>query len=114
MAEKRKLKRGVRRCETEFTSDGVSNRGIASNFTADGLFLRTSRPVPPESTIDLKVYLPDGKVARLRGKVRWAAKPPKGRVFQAAARSASAKNGMGIEIQEKDGDYDLFVKSLQE
>lgn len=112
MAEKRRLKRNIRRCETEFTHGEVSNRGIASDFSEDGLFIKTTRPVAPESVIDMMVYLPNGSVSRLKGMVKWSSRTPTGRVFGASGRARSARSGMGLELLEKDENYDLFIRSL--
>jgi len=47
---RRKHKRYIRRCEIEFVSDGVTYRGIASDFSLNGLFIRTNHPLPGHGT----------------------------------------------------------------
>lgn len=52
--------------------------------------------------IDLKVHLPDGRIADLKGRVKMAVKTP----------VVSLKNGMGVEILKRDPLFVDFVKSL--
>ncbi|GAB4387455.1 MAG: hypothetical protein Kow0025_01110 [Thermodesulfovibrionales bacterium] len=108
--DKRRHKRYTRRCETEFSANGVSGRGIASNFSLQGLFIRTNHPLAPETAVDIVLHLPDGSNSRLQGKVRRAAKTRIGRVMKTPTRAV--KNGMGIEITGRDVNYLHFIRSL--
>jgi ribosomal protein S27E len=96
--------RYIRRLETEFSVSDKKYRAISSDFSVGGLFVRTNHPFPPDTIIDLTVYLPDGNISRLRGMVRRAYKTP----------GVAMKNGMGIEFIEKDECYLNFIKSFSE
>jgi ribosomal protein S27E len=64
--------------------------------------MRTNRPFSPGSLVDLLIHLPDGTIAKAKGLVKMAQKTP----------LASLKNGMGIELIEKDTNYVTFIQSL--
>jgi ribosomal protein S27E len=96
---KRRHERFVRRLETEFSADGKNYRAISSDLSCGGLFIRTSHAFPPETVLDIVIYLPDGAASRVKGRVRRALKTP----------VVSLKNGMGIELIEKDHAYSRFM-----
>lgn len=108
--EKRQHKRYTRRCEAEFSANGADGRGIASNFSLEGLFIRTSRPFKPDTPLELVLHLPDGSTSELKGKVKRAART---RMVKAMETPASVvKNGMGVEITKRDAQYLHFIRSL--
>jgi hypothetical protein len=109
MGEKRQDKRFIRRCETEFTVDGITHRGISSNLSSNGLFISANRPFPPDTMLDIVIHLPNGSTSKLKGRVRRALKTPTGRVIGTPVKSL--KNGMGVEIIGKDTNYLKFIKS---
>jgi hypothetical protein len=88
----------------------MSYRGIACDFSLGGLFLRTGRPFPPETIIDIILYFADGTSSRLKAKVRRALKTPTGKVMGTPKKEV--KNGMGVEITERDARYLHFIRSL--
>jgi hypothetical protein len=108
--DKRKNKRFIKRCETEFVSNNISYRGITSNFSLDGLFIRTSYPFASETLLDIIIHLPDGMITRVKGRVKWALRNYAGNVPGASIKAS--RNGMGIEIVERDAGYMHFVSSL--
>jgi hypothetical protein len=108
--EKRQQRRFTRRCEVEFTRDGSTRRGISSDFSLTGLFIRTNHPLVEGTVFDLLVHLPDGKMSRLRGKAVRSLKTPLGSA--AGAPVKNIKNGMGVQLLEKDDSYLHFIKSL--
>jgi hypothetical protein len=93
--------RFVRRLETEFTAENKNYRGISSDLSVSGLFIRTQHAFVPDTLIDIVIHLPDSTEVKLRGRVRRSIKTP----------VVSIKNGMGIEILENDSRYVNFVKS---
>lgn len=107
---KRTCRRFIRRCEAEFIVDNMSYRGIAGDFSLGGLFLRTGRPFPPETIIDIILYFADGTSSRLKAKVRRALRTPLGKVMGTPKKEL--KNGMGVEITERDARYLHFIRSL--
>lgn len=102
MRGKRQYRRFIRRLEVEFSSNDRHYRGVSSNFSVGGLFVRTNHPFAPGTLIDMNIHLPDGEVAALKGRVKMALKTP----------AVSLKNGMGVEIIEKDATFLDFVQSL--
>lgn len=110
--DKRRFRRFTRRCEAEFTAGDISNRGIASDFSINGLFLRTSHPFAADTVVDILVHLPDKSVSSLQGKVKRATKTSLGKVMGAPIKEY--KNGMGIELTKKDVHYLNFIRSLIE
>ena len=108
--EKRQQRRFVKRCEVEFTADGSTYRGISSDFSLTGLFLRTNHPLQAGTVFDLLVYLPDGNSSRLKGKAVRSLKTPLGNVMGTPIKTV--ENGMGVQLLERDGNYLNFIKSL--
>jgi uncharacterized protein (TIGR02266 family) len=102
MRQQRKHKRIVKRLETEFSAGGSDFRGISSDLSEGGLFVRTSKPFAPDTLVDLTIHLPGNMVTRLKGRVRWAIK----------IGQMSAKNGMGIEIIESDQNFVNLLNTL--
>ena len=107
---KRRFKRFTRRCEAEFSAGGVRIRGIASDFSFSGLFLKTNYPASADTTISLALHLPDGSTSYLKGKVQRSMKTALGKVTGIPVKSL--KNGMGVALTEKDTAYLNFIRSL--
>ena len=95
--------RFTKRLEARFSSGGMSFAGISSNLSESGLFIRTNRGFAPDTAIDIELVMPDGKISSLKGLVRRTIKTP-----------LSSKNGMGVELIEKDAAYINFLKSFTE
>jgi hypothetical protein len=100
--KRRRHERFVRRLETEFSADGKEYRAISSDFSCGGIFIRTHHAFPPGTLLDIVIHLPEGFPAKVKGRVRRALQTP----------IATLKNGMGIELIEKDGPYLRFMRSL--
>ena len=100
--ENRKHKRYIKRCEIEYSTNGTTYRGISSNFSVNGLFIKTSKPLVVDTKVDLVVHLPNGVTSELKGIVK--------RAFKKAI--STPNNGMGIEFIEKDRKYTDFVNSI--
>ena len=97
----RHAQRFKKRLEVTFSSGGLKYRGISSDLSASGLFIRTQHGLTPGTLIDIEAYLPEGKVGRLKGIVRRTVKTP-----------LMTKNGMGIEVIERDQNYLEFLRSV--
>jgi len=95
--------RFTKRLEVKFTSGRDSYKGILSNLSQNGLFIRTNRGFTPGTVIDIELIMPDGTLSLLKGIVRWASKT-----------HLAIKNGMGIELLEKDTTFMNFVKTFHE
>jgi len=102
--ERRRHKRFTRRLETRFKSGGMNFTGISSNLSETGLFIRTKRSFAPDSVLDIELILPDRRASFLKGIVKWTVK----------TAISTFKNGMGVEIIEKDASYADFIKSFTE
>ncbi|HXX54091.1 MAG TPA: PilZ domain-containing protein [Thermodesulfovibrionales bacterium] len=107
---RRKHKRYIRRFEVEFASDGVTYRGIASDFSLNGIFIRTNHPLPPDTVLDITVHLPAYLTSHLTIRVTRAWKMASGRVTGSAV--GSLKSGMGAEIIKKDVPFLHFIRSM--
>ena len=108
--ERRKGRRFIKRCETEFSSNDTTYRGISSNLSLNGLCLKTNYPFPAGTMLKIVIHLPDGATAKIKGRVMWAKHT--GNVF---GRSVKAlMSGMGIEIIERDDNFIHLVGSSSE
>ena len=108
--ERRRQKRFAKRCTAEFTSDGQSCLGLCRNLSLDGLFIKTKKPRTLEKIIELIVHLPDGSTSKLTGKVKRATREPHSLILERAG--IPSKDGMAIQLIEKDANYLNFVESL--
>jgi len=94
--------RFTKRLEATFRSGGLSYRGILSNISENGLFIRTNRGFAPGTTVEIDVVMPDNTLIALKGLVKRTIKTP----------ITTMKNGMGIELIGKDTKYLDFVRSF--
>jgi len=108
--EKRRQKRFVKRCTAEFASDGKTYTGLCRNLSLDGLFIKTRKPIALEKIIEMIVHLPDGSTSKLTGRVTRASRDPYSLILERAG--IPSKDGMGIQLIEKDSNYLNFVTSL--
>jgi hypothetical protein len=107
---RRKLKRFSHRCKITFTVNGVTYRGLSSNFSLNGLFIRTNHLFPPETLLDIVFYLPNDLTARLKGKVVRTSKDPlQGMIGTAVGYK---EKGVGVTIIEKEPLYLHFIRAL--
>ncbi len=96
---KRRYKRYTKRLETEFSAANMTYKGISSDLSEKGLFIRTQHGFVPGTKINIKLLLPDGTISHLKGIVRRTVKTP----------HRFVKNGMGIELIETDIHYENFL-----
>lgn len=135
MVQKRHHKRYPKRFESDFLSNNVKFKGFTSDFSLNGLFLRTTHPLTPGTIIQILVYLPDGSVAQVKGQVsrtarqsqKAIAKPtqkaitrPSQKVMGSKAKGkkpvkknvTTFQSGMGIKVLERDANYLHLIRSL--
>ena len=98
----RKAPRFTKRVELTFASGGLKFRGISSDLSAGGIFIRTQHGFTPGNIVDIELYLPDNKTCRLRGTVKRTTK----------TSFSHTKNGMGVELTNQDPDYLKFLKTF--
>ncbi len=92
-------KRFTKRLEVSFSAGGMSFKGILSNLSATGLFIRTNRGFAPGTVVDIQLILPDNRISSLRGIVKRTIKVP----------VTPARNGMGVELVARDEAFLDFV-----
>jgi hypothetical protein len=102
LREKRKYRRYRKRLEVKFSPGGNSFTGISSDLSEYGIFIRTQKGLSPGTLIYIDLVLPDGKVSFLKGIVKRTLK----------TSISSLKNGMGVEIIEKDDVFNDFIESF--
>lgn len=99
----KRTKRFTKRLEVTFRAGGLDFRGIMSNISDSGIFIRTNRGFAPNTTLDIEIVLPDNTVSHMKGIVKRTIKNP-----------LAIKNGMGIELTKKDAAFEKFVKTVYE
>ena len=99
---KRRHKRIIKRLETEFSANGLAFQGVSSDLSRSGVFVRTNKPFPADTLVDLTIHLPGNIVSRLKGSVRRSIK----------TGQTTIKNGMGMEIIELDQNYVNFLNDI--
>jgi len=108
--EKRQQKRFIERCKVEFTVNDKTYRGLYSNFSLNGLFIRTKQLFQTETFLDIIIHFPNDLTSRLKGKVARASKNALCEASETAR--GCGENGIGIEIIEKDSLYLHFLRSF--
>ena len=96
---KRRYKRVTRRLEVEFSAGEQTYKGISSDISIKGMFIRTQHPFVRGTRIKIRLFLPDGEIAHLEAVVRRAIKTP----------HYFIKNGMGVEITKLDPVFESFL-----
>jgi hypothetical protein len=96
--------RYTKRLEVTFSSGHLSFKGILSNISENGIFIRTNRGFAPGTTVDIEVMMPDESISHLKGIVKRTVKTP----------LTAVKNGMGVELTQKDDSFLSFVRSYRE
>lgn len=99
---RRQCQRFTKRLEVTFSLGSSKFRGISSDLSAGGLFIRTQHGLTPGSLVDIEIFLPENKVGHLKGIVRRTVK----------TALTMIKNGMGIEVLERDENYLDFLRNF--
>ena len=102
--ERRKHPRFIKRLETRVSINQASSWSISGDLSESGLFIRTNRGYNVGTPIDIELSLPGNRVSFLKGIVRRTIRTP----------IPTMRNGMGIEIIEKDEIFRDFVKSISQ
>ena len=105
----RQHRRFEERCKIEFTAKNLTYRGLSNNFSMDGLFIRTIHSFSPGTPLEIVIYLPNGLISKLKGRVRRTLKSPTGKVVES---KKYLQRGFGMEIMEKDTNYLHFIRYL--
>jgi len=99
---KRHFDRRIKRLETTFISGTEIQKGMSSDISEGGIFIRTRHAYIPGTALDIEIILPDGRISKLKGVVRRSMK----------TQISTLKNGMGVEITEKDSNFIDFIGQL--
>ena len=100
--EKRLCKRRIRRLNITF-SDGKSEyKGISSDFSCNGLFIRTRKGYTVGTVLAMRLEMQNGRKVPLTGIVKRTVKTD----------LSSYKNGMGVHLTAVPEEYDNFIKEL--
>lgn len=91
--------RFTKRLEVTFRSGDLSYKGILSNLSANGIFIRTNRGFAPGTILDIQLVMPNDRISSLKGIVRRTVK----------ATVTPTKNGMGVELISRDESFVNFV-----
>jgi hypothetical protein len=101
--ERRKHPRFVKRLPVKFFIDNECLTSLSSDLSENGIFLRTNRGTNVNCVVTIQLFLPSDTVSHIKGIVRRTVRTP----------FSEMKNGMGIEILEKDEAYGHFIKSIR-
>jgi hypothetical protein len=110
LKNRRKLERHNYRAKISFTVDGLTYRGLSSNFSLNGLLIGTHHQFSPGTLLEIVIHFRNDLTSRLKGKVVRASKNPPWGVNGTAG--GYRVKGMGIEIIEKDSLYLHFIRWL--
>jgi len=102
--ERRNHPRFIKRLETRISIDQTSFWSISGDMSESGLFIRTNRGYNVGTPIDIELSMPGNRVSFLKGIVRRTVRTP----------IPTMRNGMGIEVIEKDEIFRDFVKSISQ
>lgn len=121
MENRRQGKRFLKRCEVKFRSSDRAYRGISTNFSLNGLFIKTDHPFVKNTSLDIIVCLPTGLTSHVKGKVVRACQPVQRNIRNSPQTPAAkvmrsplsmSKYGMGVSIIKKDPHYLHLIRSL--
>ena len=107
MVDRRTSKRRIKRREITFICDEKEYKGISSNFSETGLFIKTRIRFKQGAPVEMLLELDKDQQTAIKGKV-----------VRITARSKFfnnykiSGNGIGIEVTETTREYKDFCKSL--
>ncbi|TNF52588.1 PilZ domain-containing protein [bacterium] len=102
MADKRKNKRKIKRFQVKFLCGTEEYRGISSNLSHTGLYIRTRKTFKSGIPVKIVMEVDEDKKIVLRGVI----------VRQVNRRYGSSDNGIGIEFDETPQEYKDLVEFI--
>jgi hypothetical protein len=108
--EKRRQKRFIDRYKVELNVNDKTYRGLSSNFSLNGLFIRTKQKFQSGTLLEIIIHFPNDLTSRLKGKVIRVSRSPLYGVDK--TENGYVEKGLGIEIIEKDSLYLHFIRSF--
>lgn len=110
--EKRACKRRIKRLNITFSDGKVEYSGISSDFSCNGLFIRTRKGFSEGTILTMKLESEDGKIIPLTGTVKRTIKINISGFNISSYKTSSYKNGMGIQLTSISEEYNNFIKEL--
>ena len=107
MADRRKSSRRIKRRQVTFLCENREYKGISSNFSETGLFIKTRRKFNPGSHVCMVLELDDNHKTAVEGKV--VRITTRSKFFSNYKISG---NGIGIEMTEITPEYKEFCNNL--
>ena len=101
--EKRNCKRKIKRLYVSFSDGNAEYNGISSDFSCNGLFIRTRKGFEKGTELEMVLDLDNGPTP-LIGEVARIIKP----------RIATVKCGIGVKLTSISPEYENFIKELYE
>ncbi|MEW6323863.1 MAG: DnaJ domain-containing protein [Nitrospirota bacterium] len=98
-SEKRKYRRYLKRLMVRFGISREEHTGFTEDLAYQGVFIRSPHVLPKGAQVVMEVTLPDHRVVRLNGHVRWSKRVPLS-IF-----GYSRKAGMGVELEFSPAEY---------
>lgn len=108
MAEKRVIKRHLKRMNVLFGADKSVFHGFTVDVSNTGIFLKSVKIYTPGSVIAVEIHIPDGGVVEFQGRVMWAKAVPPNMI------NIIKKAGMGVKIisfLKGEDEYHKLVKA---
>lgn len=104
MAEKRACQRYIKRHPVVINAGGVSFKGTTVWLSETGFFVRSQKNFNEGVPVDITFYLTEESSCSLKGIVKHAK----------SIDLYRQKNGMGIQLTEKDQAYLALVRSVEQ
>ncbi|MHA2218828.1 MAG: PilZ domain-containing protein [Candidatus Hodarchaeales archaeon] len=114
MADKRKTGRIIKRLHTTFLCGEKEYRGISSNFSLTGVFIKSRKKFKPGSSLNITLDLGDNQKIALIGEIAWvkSSKPDRVNKVQKVSTFDKFNEGMGIKLNETPQEFKEFLKVL--
>ncbi len=100
--ERRKAPRKIKRLPIRYSDGQKEHSGISSDFSLEGLFIRTRNALPPGTPLKMVLEIGRNQKINLAGLVIWSVK----------TGIMDFKNGMGVKITSKPIEYMEFILNL--
>lgn len=103
MADKRKDKRKIKRMHTTFVCGENQYKGISSNVSFSGLFIKTRKRIKPGSSVKIILEVNDNQKMALGGTIARA---------KIGSKFDKFNNGIGIQLTTIPHEYNHYVGTL--
>lgn len=104
MAEKRNIKRHLRRLHVKFGVEAPSRLGFTGDVSVEGMFIKTTNVSQPGTKLRIELTLPDKTVVVADGIVMWAKKVPPQVIHLVK------KAGMGVRLLRFHSNQEAYLR----